>query len=134
MEQMTQKITGQTFTNQPIYINGEFATDPQIAIARRPYLLERYDFDKLINSKGFLNNIAMTLLGASIGLCINMFAKIIGNKIDPSIKFDNWEVYAFVVTTIAMGLFFCIDHFVPNERRNIIKQIRNHFESNSNNN
>jgi hypothetical protein len=131
--QNNQNYTGQTF-NQTVYINGEIATAPQITIAREPYLLERFDFEKIKNSVGYLNGIANTLLGASIGLFINMIAKLIGSKIDTSIKFDNWEIYAFLITLILMCIFFLIDYFVPNERKKIIKKIFNHFESNSNNN
>jgi len=128
-----QNYTGRTF-NKTVYINGEIATAPQITIAREPYLLERFDFEKIKNSAGYLNGIAHTLLGASIGLFINMIAKLIGSKIDKSIKFDNWEIYAFLITLILMGIFFSIDYFVPNERKKIIKKIFNHFELNSNNN
>ena len=133
MADNNQNYTGQTFNNQAVYINGEISSDPQIAIARPPYLLERYDFDKIVNSKGILNGIATTLIGATIGLFINMVAKFIGNKIDPSVKFDNWEVYSFILTLILIGLFFGIDYFVPNERKEIIKKICDHFKSNPTN-
>ena len=134
MENNNQNYTGKTFNNQAIYINGEIATDPQITVARRPYLLERYDFDKIISIKGYLYGIATTLLGATIGLFINMIAKLIGSKMDTSIKFENWEIYAFFIALILMGIFYGIDYLVPNERRRIIKTISTHFESNTNNN
>lgn len=132
MANNNQNYTGQTF-NQTVYINGEIATAPQITIAREPYLLERYDFEIIKSSKGYLNGIANTLLGATIGLFINMIAKLIGSKIDTSIKFDNWEIYAFLITMVLMGIFFGIDSIVPNERKKIIKKICYHFEPNSNN-
>jgi hypothetical protein len=114
MGQVNQNFTGQTFNNQAVYINGEVTTNPQIAIARSPFLLERYDFDKIVNTKGVLNGIATTLLGATLGLFINMVAKFIGNKIDSTIKFDNWEIYSFLLTLLLMGAFYSIDYFVPN--------------------
>lgn len=134
MADNNQNYTGQTFNNQAVYINGIVATDPQITIARRPFLLERYDFEIIKNSKGYLNGIANTLLGATIGLFINMIAKLIGSEIDETITFDNWEVFAFLITLILMAVFYCLDYFVPNERKKIIKQICNHFDPNSNNN
>lgn len=121
--------TGETFDNQAVYIDGEVSLAPKITIARPPYLLERYDFDKIISSKGILHGIAITLLGATIGLLINMIAKFIGNKIDNSIKFDKWEVYSFVFTLILMVVFFVIDYFLSNERKRIVKKISNHFKS-----
>jgi len=133
MANNNQSYTGQTL-NQTVYINGTIAVAPQITIAREPYLLERFEFDKIKNSKGYLNGIANTLLGATIGLFINMVAKLIGNKIDASIKFDNWEIYAFLITLVLMAIFFGIDYLVPNERKTIIKNICNHFEPKSNNN
>lgn len=134
MGQGSQNYTGQTFNNQAVYINGTVTTNPQITIARPPYLLERYDFDKIINRKSILNGIAITLVGASIGLFINMVAKFIGNKIDPLIEFDSWEVYSFLLTLLLMGLCYGIDYFIPNERKRIINKIRDHFEMNINNN
>ena len=133
MGQENQNFTGQTFNNQAVYINGEVTTNPQIAIARSPFLLERYDFDKIVNTKGVLNGIATTLLGATLGLFINMVAKFIGNKIDSTITFDNWEIYSFLLTLLLMGAFYGIDYFVPNERKKIVKKICRHFENNSNN-
>src|SRR5690554_4889352 len=124
-----QNYTGHTFNNEAVYINGEIASDPLITIARRAFLLERHDFDKIKNSNGNIHGIATALLGATIGLFINMIAKLIGSKIDSSIKFDNWEIYAFVLTLIFMGVFYAIDCFVPNERKSIIKRISMHFKS-----
>lgn len=134
MANENQNYTGQTFQNQAVYINGEITTDPQIAVARRPYLLERYDFDKIISFQGYLYGIATTLLGATIGLFINMIAKLIGSEMDSSIKFDMWEVYAFLISLVLMGIFYGIDYLVPNEKKRIIKVICAHFESNTNNN
>ncbi len=134
MADNNQNYTGQTFQNRAVYINGEIATNPQVTIARPPYFLERYDFDKIISFQGYLYGIATTLLGASIGLFINMIAKLIGSKIDASIKFDNWEIYAFLISLVLMCVFYGIDYFVPNERKKIIKTIRTHFEPNVNNN
>jgi hypothetical protein len=133
MENNNQNYTGQTFQNRAVYINGEFATDPQVTIARSPYFLERYHFDKIISLQGYLYSIATTLLGATLGLFINLIAKLIGSKMDSSIKFDNWEIYAFLISLVLMGIFYGIDCLVPNERKRIIKEIRAHFEPNNNN-
>lgn len=129
MSQSQQTYTGQTFTT-PVYVNGNLQTDPQITIARIPYLLERYDFDKIIRGESFWLTIAQTLLGAALGLFLNLISKLIGSKIDSSITFDNWELYAFLIALFLMGISYLINHFVPNEKRRIVKRIRQHFESN----
>ena len=105
--------------------------NPQIKIARSPYLLERYDFDKLINSKGKWKSIAITLSGATIGFFINMIAKFIANKLDSTIKFENWEIFAFILALLLMSIFYIIDYCVPNERKDIITKIKTHFEPNT---
>jgi hypothetical protein len=126
--QPPQNYSGQTFT-QPIMVNGSVLTNPQITIPRQPYLLERYDFDKLIKGESFFLNLANILLGAVIGLFINMLAKLIGSKIDQTIKFENWEIYAFVISLGLMIICHIIHSIVPNERRRIIKIVKAHFEN-----
>ncbi|MCR1026644.1 hypothetical protein NQT66_17630 [Cellulophaga baltica] len=126
--QPPQSYSGQTF-NQPVMINGAVMTNPQITIPRPPYLLERYDFDKLIKGESFFLTLANILLGAVIGLFINMLARLIGSKIDPTITFENWEIYAFLIALVLMTICYIIHHFVPNERRRIIKIVKEHFEN-----
>ena|SRR5687767_15453791 len=128
MSQAQETYAGQTFT-VPVYVNGNLQTNPQIAIARPPYLLERYDFDKIIRGESFWLTMAQTFLGAAIGLFINMMSKLIGSKIDDKITFDDWEVYAFVIALILMILSYCVNHFVPNEKRRIVARIKRHFEN-----
>lgn len=115
---------------QTIYINGNVETDPSITIARPPFLLERYDFDKIIRSESYLQKIGNLLIGSAIALFINMIAKLIGNKIDPKIAFDEWEVYAFGIAIILTIIVFAINEFIPNEKRKIIKKIKEYFEKN----
>ncbi|MCM4153659.1 hypothetical protein DHD05_18865 [Arenibacter sp. N53] len=122
-----QNYSGQIF-NQPVIVNGEVLIDPLITIQRKPFFLERYDFDKLTNGNSVFLNLATTLLGAVIGLFINMLSKLIGSKIDPNITFDNWEVYAFLLALGLMIICYIIHYLVPNERRRIIKVIKEHFE------
>lgn len=128
MSEPKKTYSGQTF-NTPVYVNGNVETNPQITIARIPYMLERYDFDKIIRGESFWLTMAQTLMGAALGLFLNMLAKLIGSKIDTTIPFDKWELYAFGLTLILMGICYIINHFVPNEKRRIVKKIKYHFES-----
>lgn len=95
--------------------------NPQITILRKTYLLERYDFDKLIKGESFFLTLASILLGAVIGLFINMLAKLIGSKIDNTIKFDSWELYAFFIALVLMIICYSVDYFVPNERKELLR-------------
>lgn len=82
--------------NGTIYISGNPSTNPQIAIAKAPYLLEIHSFYILNNPHSdIFSKITDTLLGVSIGFFINLIAKLVGSKIDSSIPFDTWEIYAF---------------------------------------
>lgn len=127
MAEQQNEYTGQEF-NQPVYVNGNPETNPEITVARIPFLLERYEFDKISKGGGFWTNMANILLGGAIGLFINMIAKLIGSKMDNSIVFDTWEVYGFIIALILMGLCYLIDYFVPNEKRRIKNKITEHFE------
>ena len=126
--QLPQNYSGQTF-NHSVLVNGAVMTNPQITIQRTPYFLEHYYFDKLVKGDSPFLTWANILLGAAIGLLINMFAKFFGSKSDNTIKFDNWEVYAFIIALLLMLICYSIDYFVPNERKRIIKDIKRHFEN-----
>lgn len=128
MSGMESTHTGQTF-NSPVYLNGDLTTNPEITIARQPYLLERYDFSVISRTESFWFNLGNTLFGASLGLFINMIAKLIANKIDPKIQFHDWEIYAVVVAIIFMGISFLVNHFVPNEKRRVVNIIKKHFDN-----
>lgn len=123
-----QDYSGQNLT-KPVMVNGAVVTNLQIAIPREPFLLERYYYDKLIKGDSHLLTLANTILGAVIGLFINMLAKFIGSQIDNNIIFDKWEVYAFITALVLMLILYLINYFVPNERRRIIKKINEHFEN-----
>lgn len=127
MTKEQNEYTGQEF-NQPVYVNGNPETNPKITVARIPFLLERYEFDKISKGDGFWTNMANILLGAAIGLFINMIAKLIGSKMDTSIVFEKWELYGFIIAIILMGICYVVDSCVPNEKRKIKKKITEHFE------
>lgn len=120
--------TGQTF-NAPVYINGDLTTNPDITIARQPFLLERYDFSVLRRTESIWFNIGFTFLGATAGLLINMLAKLIGSKIDDSIHFDSWEVFAFILSLILTAICFLINKYVSNEKRRLVERINEHFNN-----
>ena len=126
--QSPQNYTGQTI-NQSVMVNGSVMTNPQITIPRTPYLLERYDFDKLIKGESLSLTFATILMGAAIGLFVNMLAKLIGSNIDETIVFDNWELFAFLISLGLMGICYLINYLVPNERRRIITVIKAHFKN-----
>lgn len=114
-------------SNNPILIDGVIAANPTITIGQEPFLLEKYEFDKVINGKNFINEIRGLLLGTSIALLINMFAKFIGNKINNKIVFDDWEIYAFLTSLVLYIISIIIDECLPSERKRIIKKIKLHF-------
>lgn len=128
MNDEVQNYSGQTL-NQPIYVDGTVFSNPHITIPREPFLLERYDFDKLIKGESIFIIVANIINGSGIGLFINMVAKFFGSKIDTNIQFDNWEVYSFIFSLVLIALCYFIDFCVPNERRKIVKNIKKHFEN-----
>ncbi len=109
-------------------MNGNPFTNPAITIARQPHLLERYDFSVLKKTESLWFNLGFTFVGASVGLFINMLAKLLGSKIDSTIKFDSWEVFAWLIATGLAGCCFLINLWVPNEKRRIVEKINKHFE------
>ena len=117
--------------NTPIYINGSLTTQPTILIGQEPYLLEKYDFGKIINGNDYSGDIKSALKGATLGLFLNMISKLIGNKIDKTILFDKWEVYAFGISFILLIVLFIYEYisnkFYPTEKRKIINKIKMHF-------
>ncbi|KGT09557.1 hypothetical protein ACH34F_05210 [Elizabethkingia anophelis] len=120
------------FTNErftaTIFVDGNPFIDPTISILQDIYHLDKYDFDKIINGKSNLSESQNLLIGTSVALFINMVAKFMGNKIDPKITFDNWEVYAFILSIVLLGIISVLNHFIPSQRKKIIKKIKTHFK------
>ena len=131
MTEAPKSISGQTLT-ETILINDSVEISPSVKIARSPYLLERYDFDKLANSANQFQKFAEILLGAVIGLFINLAAKYIGSKIDQRISFDLWEVYAFTIALVLMGICYIISYCTDSEHKKIKKKITQHFKDTTN--
>lgn len=121
-----KSFNNKEFSNT-VYINGEINVNPSIEIPRPPYLLEKYDFDKVINGKHFFSDLSTVLMGTWIGLAINMCAKFFGNRVDEDIAFDKWEVYAFLFSLSCYFICLIIDWLIPTERKRIIKSIKKHF-------
>lgn len=122
-----KEYLGQDF-ERTVLINGKAETAPSITIAREPFLLERYEFDKIIKGENFVLTIANVLLGASIGLFINMISKFIGSKFDSSIKFEKWEVFAFLIALVLMAICYLINKLLTSEKNIIVNKIKSHFE------
>lgn len=119
------------FSNQSlletIYIDGKVATAPQIEIGHKPFYLQKYDFDKLINGRTYISDIKEVLIGTTLGLFINMLARFIGSRIDDDIIFDKWELYAFSLSFFLWIVFLVINYFYKTERKRIIRDIKSHF-------
>ena len=125
--QQPTPVVNQTIT-ATIYVNGALTTNPQITIARQPFMLERYDYDKIVSHTGW-GTVTEIFLGATAGLAINLIAKLIANKIEPISEFDDWEMYAVFVAGFCTVASWLIHKCVPNERKRIINKINNHFKN-----
>ena len=125
------EYSGQTF-HGPLIINGSLEMNPTIMVAHKDWVLDRYDFDKIVNGECKWLLLMQAMLGAAIGFFINMIAKLIANKIDNSIPFDLWEVWAFAISMILMGVCFTLNKYSPNKRRQIVNKIERHFERTQN--
>lgn len=121
------QFSGEQFNDQ-VFVNGNLHIKPTIQIAQTPWLLDNYHFDKLVNSESKWLQLGNAASGASIGLFINLIAKAIGSKMDKSIIFDKWEVYAFCLSISLMGACYLTHKVIPNERRRIVKTIKAHFK------
>lgn len=113
--------------NETIYVDGNPFINPSISILQEVYRLEKYDFDKIINGKSFFSEAKNLLYGTCIALFINMIAKFIGSRIDPKIIFENWEVYAFLISIFSLFTAWLIDRFCPSKQKEIINKIKVHF-------
>lgn len=113
--------------DETVFVNGDPYVNPTIQILQTIYNLEKYDFDKLINGKSYLNQAADLLYGICAGLFINMVVKFFGSKVDKDIIFDKWEVYAFFLSLALLIIILFFDHFIPSKKKQVIKKIKSHF-------
>lgn len=125
-------IKRKQYSNQSLhettFVDG-VETNARITIARPPFLLERYYFDKIISGESKWEQISKTFLGGSLVFLLSAIAKALTAHFLENVSIDEWELIALVLSLLLAGISAIIDYYVPNERKRIIKKIKEHFEN-----
>lgn len=119
-----QVIQGQNI-NQPVIINNVL-TD-HLSILVPVYPLQRYDYE-LLMSNSTIGRWKENVFFIAAGLLVNMVGKVIYSQLNnKAASLDDWEFYAWIFATIAWFCLLVVDEVAPNERKALIKRIKNCF-------
>lgn len=125
---MAQATTGQVIHN-PVIVSDPSTQTTSIFIQEKTYIFRRHELYVLKGNSGLSAWVSLTL-GATIGFVINIIARFIYGQISNSQTIERWEIFAFLISGGVTIILVVIDKFlVSNERRTLISQLENHFNS-----
>lgn len=122
-------IQSKTFT-ESYPIKEDIRQEARIEIAQEPFYLVEADFIRLKHDRPAIFIWAERLLIASLGYGLSLIGKVVSGLVTgqtPEIKI--WELITFLAALFIGLITIIIGHFLPNERKNVINDIQNHFRS-----
>lgn len=106
--------------------------DPLIYVSQEPYLLKQYEYIHLKASEHQMTSILNKLLTVSVGYMVIVVSQFVYYSyiVDPP-QPDNladWEITAAIVALLIFGIGSYLSKLIlPNERKELMRKIRNHF-------
>lgn len=105
-------------------------TEPTIGTLQADFGLCEADFLRIKNGYPKIVITAHSILLVAFGLGISILAKYIDKIVNNSkILIFPWETYGCIIALIISGFLYGIGFFLPNEKKKVMKDIENHFES-----
>jgi hypothetical protein len=109
-------------------VDENISTEPAIHISQEAFPLCEADFLRIKKGESLPMNWAKGILLTSIGLLLSVAAKFFQSKLTGvSLNMEMWEWGAPVLGLILSLLLYVIALIVPNERKQVMKDIQNHF-------
>lgn len=132
LEQQTEVVENQTFTQPFREKTTNVVQQPYVAARQAAYLLSNQEFRDLLTADNKLSAIISKFLTIAVGYAIIIFAKYIASLIhnQPS-GIENWEPIAVVTAVVLLPiLYFISDKFVPSKRKKLLERIEKFYDEN----
>lgn len=122
--------------NQTLEFDGNEVKDHDIGIIRKPYLLEKAEFQALSKHDVGFKEWAKRMLIISIGLAINLVSKIISflytfentsneaSKLELELGIRNWEWIALGLALVSSVILYILGRCFKNDRDILIEKIQ----------
>lgn len=110
-------------------------SNPRIFVTQEGYVLDERRYRILITLNSNWKDWSTRLFFIFLGSLITIFAKIIG-KISNNENFNlnswykHWEVWFCILSFVLFLIIKLVDIFYNDERKKLIKEIKEHFEKN----
>ena len=124
---MSENISNQEITQTKV-VPG-LLSGASIGTWQADYPLTGRDYEHLKNGKPVTFNWANSILLTSIGFGLNILGKFISQKTDPSIVIYQGEWVALAIGVITSIVLYVIGLLLPNDRKQIMKKLRTHFDN-----
>jgi len=120
------KTIGQTFV-----LDEDIAVKPKIALLQCPFLLCEADYVRLTQPGSKVTYAAFAILLLSAGWGIPMVAKFMSAWFSRTpVSVQTWEYWGLAIGIVAAAILFIISACVPNEKREVLRDMKEHFRSN----
>ena len=108
--------------------------EPRDYYIQRPYRLQEIDYYKLTKTANKLETAAFALFTAAgfaliVGLS-KLIALYVGGVLDVASNVKSWEFIAPGIAIPIGGALYWLGKLLPNDRRDLIKKIDDHFKAN----
>ena len=117
-----------TYTASP----DEVIRDPVITVSGPGYTLDKADYLILTRkaSSSLIGYIAASCLGVAVVYMIEIVAKFIEAFVNKTnVEIELWKKWALGISLICSIIFFLAAIFIPNEKKKLLKKMKEHIES-----
>jgi hypothetical protein len=125
---MTSRVSNQTLT-ETVVLDGDPLTGARVGSFQVDFPLCEADYVRLRHGDTWLSRISVSIFSGAIGFGISVLPKFIsqnsGGK--ESVSMPEWQAFAGVA--VLGGILFGISFFLPNENKEVLSRIANHFQS-----
>ena len=119
--------SGQVIT-ETVSLDENVNTQPAILISQEPFHLTEADFLRIQGGRTRLATPATGFLLTSLGMALILFLKYVQARANgSSITIETLEWLAPAIGVGIASLLYLIDKWLPNEKKQVMKDIENHF-------
>jgi H+/Cl- antiporter ClcA len=123
------KVEGQTI-GQTYELDADIVGEPTIASLQCDFFLCEADYVRLTTRASKFLDASVAVLLISVGFGISVAAKLASAWWShTAAKVESWEYWALAICILVAGILAVVSRLVPNEKRSLLKQMKEHFES-----
>jgi len=124
---MTENISNQKL-DETMVVSG-LSSGASVGTWQADYPLTGRDYEHLRNGNPMTLNWANSILLTTAGVGLNILGKFLSQLAGVKIAIHSGEYLALIVGVGISALLYLIGLFLPNDRKSIMKKLKNHFDN-----